>query len=149
MAAVTTVQLTGPVETEMAAFAAAAAPNETGGLLLGWWEGNAVVVRHAVEVPDSRATSTRWVRRPRVARRVLEAALQEYAHPLLGYVGEWHIHPAVCAASGQDLESITATSGQYDNPLALFVRMPDGTLDVRSAHRGIPLRATISTEVIT
>lgn len=147
MNTVTTVQLTGPVEAEMAAFAVAAAPKETGGLLLGWWEGDTVVVRHAVEVPDRRATSTTWVRRPRVARRVLKTALREFDHPLLGYVGDWHVHTAICAASGRDVKSITDASRQYDDPLVLLVRMPDATLDVRSAQRGTPRRATIKTAV--
>jgi proteasome lid subunit RPN8/RPN11 len=137
------VLLTGPVRAEMAAAATAAAPWETGGLLLGWWEGDQVIVRHAVEVPDRRATTTSWVRRPRVARKIMHAALQQYNHPLLGYVGDWHIHPERCTASRRDVQSITETSRQYDEPLVLLVRMPDGSLDVRAAHRGHCRMATL------
>src|SRR4029450_870181 len=71
-----------------------AAPNETGGLLLGWWEGTAVVVAHAVEVPDPDATSSRWTRHEDTAQAALDAALPDPSHPWLGYVGDWHSHPA-------------------------------------------------------
>jgi proteasome lid subunit RPN8/RPN11 len=142
------VRLTGPVRAEMTASAAAAAPRETGGVLLGWWDGDTVVVRHAIEVPDKRATNTSWVRRPRNARRVLRAALAEHNHPLLGYVGDWHIHPKVCSASWRDVESIADTSKQYDDPLVLLVHLPDRTLDVRAAHAGNPCGATLDSGVI-
>lgn len=134
------VVMAGLAGAEMTAAASTAAPKETGGLLLGWWEGHdVVIVRHAVEVTDRRATSTSWVRRPRIARRVLRTALEEYSHPFLGYVGDWHVHPEVCAASSRDVDSIVDTSRQYEDPLVLVVRMPDATIDVRAAHRGLAL----------
>jgi proteasome lid subunit RPN8/RPN11 len=131
----------------MTAAATAAAPKETGGVLLGWWDGDTVVIRHAVEAPDRRATRTSWVRRPRVARRVMRAALAEFDHPLLGYVGDWHIHPALCDASARDVQSITDTSRQYDDPLVLLVQMPDGSIDVRCADAGRPRPATLGAGV--
>jgi proteasome lid subunit RPN8/RPN11 len=130
------IHLTGPVRDELRSAAAAAAPKETGGLLLGWWDGPRVIVRHAVEVPDRRATRESWTRRPRVARRVLRQALDEFDHPLLGYVGDWHSHPSVCAASSRDLDSIAETSKQYDRALVLLVPLPDGSVDVRAAQSG-------------
>lgn len=136
MTDVVDVLLTGPVRDEMRSAAAAAAPKETGGLLLGWWDGPGVVVRHAVEVPDRRATRASWTRRPRVARRVLRQALDEFDHPLLGYVGDWHAHPVVCAVSSRDVDSIVETSSQYDGALVLLVQLPDGSIDVRAAQSG-------------
>src|SRR4029450_6291089 len=79
-----------------------AAPNETGGLLLGWWEGTAVVVAHAVEVPDPDATSSRWTRHEDTAQAALDAALPDPSHPWLGYVGDWHSHPAPVDCSTTD-----------------------------------------------
>jgi proteasome lid subunit RPN8/RPN11 len=131
-----TVQVTGPAESELADLARAAFPREAGGLLLGWWDGDGVIVRHAIDVPDRRANRNTWTRHPRAAARALEASLLELAHPLLGYVGDWHSHPEVCGASDQDLRALATTSRQYERPVALLVHLPDGTLDVRAAHRG-------------
>jgi hypothetical protein len=122
---------------ELRAAAKAAAPEETGGLLLGWWQTeHAVLVRHAVEVTDRRATRSSWVRHPHRARRALARALTELAHPLLGYVGDWHSHPIHSIASGRDKISIADTSRQYPHPLVLLVYSPDGISDVRAAHAG-------------
>jgi integrative and conjugative element protein (TIGR02256 family) len=130
------VWLSGPVRAELDDLAAAASPRETGGLLLGWWEANVIVVRHAIEVPDGRATRTSWSRRPRAAKRILRDTLAELEHPLLGYVGDWHSHPETCDASATDIRSLAGTSEQYEQPLALLVRLPDQRLDVRVARGG-------------
>jgi hypothetical protein len=133
------VLLTGPVLAELRTAAGAAEPRETGGLLLGWWDTrDAIVVRHAIEVPDPRATPTRWVRRPRAARNALARALTALAHPLLGYVGDWHSHPAPCPASWQDQTSLAQTSLQYQRPVLLLVHLPGGMIDITAAHAGVP-----------
>ncbi|WP_327640858.1 Mov34/MPN/PAD-1 family protein [Kribbella sp. NBC_00482] len=138
------VWLAGPIATELNDLATAAAPRETGGLLLGWWDDDALVVRHAVEAPDRQASRSSWNRRPGVAKRALNIALQELDHPLLGYIGDWHSHPEVCGASGRDTQSLAATSLQYADPLVLLVHLPDRTLDVRAAHRGHPCSVSVS-----
>src|SRR5918994_1733126 len=76
-----------------------AAPKETGGLLLGWWDNTTVVVSHAVEVLDSEATNNSWTRREAAAQNVLDNALRDLSHPWLGYVGDWHSHPGTLDAS--------------------------------------------------
>ncbi len=113
-----------------------AAPRETGGLLLGWWEDTSVVVRHAVEVPDPDATSNTWTRHEDAAQATLDAALRDLGHPWLGYVGDWHSHPAILDASPTDELSLRRASSQYAKPLALLVHQPGGRLDVRVAHNG-------------
>jgi integrative and conjugative element protein (TIGR02256 family) len=113
-----------------------AAPKETGGLLLGWWEDTTVVVGHAVEVPDPDATRSTWTRHEDAAQATLEAALRDLGHPWLGYVGDWHSHPAMLDASSTDELSLRRASSQYAKPLALLVHQPDGRLDVRVADRG-------------
>jgi integrative and conjugative element protein (TIGR02256 family) len=138
------VWLAGPVAAELNDLATAAAARETGGLLLGWWDDGALVVRHAVEAPDSQASRSSWNRRPGVAKQALSAALKELDHPLLGYVGDWHSHPEVCAASDRDTRSLAATSLQYADPLVLLVHLPDRTLDVHAAHRGSPRSVSIT-----
>jgi integrative and conjugative element protein (TIGR02256 family) len=130
------VWLSGPVRTELDDLAAAASPRETGGLLIGWWERDVIVVRHAIEVPDGRATRTSWARRPRAAKRILRDTLADLEHPLLGYVGDWHSHPEACEASTTDIRSLTGTSEQYKQPLVLLVHLPDRRIDVRVARAG-------------
>jgi len=121
----------------VSAAAAAAHPRETGGLLLGWWDGGGVVVRHAVEVLDPHATTSSWCRDQPSAQAALDAALAHHDHPWLGYVGDWHSHPAPCGASRQDLTSIRRASGAYAQPLVLLVHRADGAVEVTVAHHGL------------
>ena len=59
-----------------------------------------------------------------MAQRVLERQL-ESTSPHLGYVGEWHSHPAPAGASGQDVREIAAISKLSANPIALLVLRRD------------------------
>jgi hypothetical protein len=43
------------------------------------------------------------------------------AGTVLGYVGEWHSHPAPLGASTQDLEELTRISQGTGQPIALIV----------------------------
>jgi Prokaryotic homologs of the JAB domain len=133
------VLLTGPVLAELRTAARAAEPKETGGLLLGWWNsGDAIVVRHAIEVPDPQATPTSWIRRPRAAKAALARALTALGHPLLGYVGDWHSHLAPRPASWQDQTSLAQTSLQYQRPVLLLIHLPGDMVDMAAAHAGEP-----------
>lgn len=118
------------------ATAGRAAPLETGGLLLGWWDSDRVMVRSAVEVVDPAASGTSWVRRENLAQQALDRAIAAHGHPWMGYVGDWHSHPAPCEASAQDLKSIRSASRTYAQPLLLIVHRCDGVLDIRAARRG-------------
>lgn len=120
------VQVAAEVTSAIAAAAALAHPRETGGILLGWWFEGCVIVRHAIEVPDPDATPAAWARDPATAQLALQEALSNQGHPWLGYVGDWHSHPAACGASGQDIASIQHASAQYDQPLVLLVHRADG-----------------------
>ena len=75
------------------------------------------------------------------AQAALDAALHEHEHPWLGYVGDWHSHPAPCGASSQDITSIRRASRQYPEPLVLLVHRADGALDYVVAHQGCPRAA--------
>jgi proteasome lid subunit RPN8/RPN11 len=126
----------GDAATLIAAAAAAARPCETGGLLLGWWDSGRVVVRYAIEVTDPHATAGSWTRDQLRAQAALDTTLTELDHPWLGYVGDWHSHPAPCAASTQDRVSIQRASRQYDQPLVLLIHRPDDAIETVAAHRG-------------
>lgn len=142
--------LSGPVLAELRVTAGAALPRETGGLLLGWWHtrdaAEVIVVRHAIEVPDRRATHTSWVRRPRAAQAALSRALAVLSHPLLGYVGDWHSHPKAYTASGPDRASLLQTSLQYEHPVLLLIHLPDDKIDMTCAHAGEPRPARLRRE---
>lgn len=128
----------------IAAAAVAAEPFETGGLLLGWWDEGAVVVRYAVEVQDRAATSSGWTRNEHPSQAALASALELYQHPWLGYVGDWHSHPAPCGPSGQDERSIRRASRSFATPLLLLVRRSDGQVDARAARAGRKLSVTMT-----
>lgn len=113
-----------------------AAHNETGGILLGWWEDGAIVIDSALEVVDKTATGTSWTRREAAAQSALDSALRRSENENLGYVGDWHCHPAPVGASPTDLRSLTRSSIHYVNPLALIVRQSDQRMNVYAAERG-------------
>lgn len=116
--------------------AAAAAPRETGGLLLGWWDAGRVIVRHAIEVRDPAATTNSWIRHQAIAQYVLDQAMAALSHPWIGYVGDWHSHTAPRGASQQDLQTIRNASRGYPEPILLVVHRSDDQLDIRAALRG-------------
>lgn len=120
----------------IAAAAAASEEIETGGLLLGWWDAEYIVARHAIEVPDPEATRTRWTRDETRAQHALDEALASLDHPWLGYIGDWHTHPANSGPSSQDEHSIRRASRGYQQPLLLLVHRADHRLEGRVAHHG-------------
>ena len=87
-------------------------------------------------MPDPNATTNAWSRAEARAQSALDEALLELEHPWLGYVGDWHSHPAACGASTQDRAAMRRASRQYAHPLVLLVRRIDGALDHVVAHRG-------------
>lgn len=137
-------QVHDDAQATIAAAAVAAEPFETGGILLGWWNEGAVVVRYAVEVHDPAATSSGWTRNEHQSQAALASALELHQHPWLGYVGDWHTHPAPCGPSGQDERSIRRASRSYATALLLLVRRSDGHLDARAARAGRKLSVALA-----
>ncbi|MEU7570090.1 Mov34/MPN/PAD-1 family protein [Micromonospora sp. NPDC049240] len=113
-----------------------AALRETGGPLLGWWDSDKVNVRSAGEVVDPAAFGTCSTRRESFAQHALHRAIAALGHPWMGYVGDWHSHPAPCEASAQDLKSIRSASRTYPQPLLPIVHRCDSVLDIQAARRG-------------
>lgn len=125
-----------------------AAPNETGGILLGWWDGKTIVVEDVAEVTDTEATSHSWTRHEDKAQEILDTALTQASNSPLGYVGDWHSHPAICDASSTDIKSLQRASRQYSKPLLLVVRMSNGKLDIHTAQQGKQCQTTVNTRYI-
>lgn len=122
------------------------APYETGGLLLGWWEEGSIVIADALEVVDTAATASSWSRREAHAQTTLDRFLADNESDHLGYVGDWHSHPAPIGASGTDLASLARASLQYERPLALVVRLPNGSTDTRAAVHGRLLKVYVENQ---
>jgi integrative and conjugative element protein (TIGR02256 family) len=105
------------------------AGKERGGLLIGYRDGNDIVVEDIVEVPDATAGCTSYLRRERPARRALSAYLaRTSAEDVTGYVGEWHTHPAPLPPSPTDQHTMRTMARKNRNPVALVVAAhdPDG-----------------------
>ncbi len=83
-------------------------PNETGGVLLGSFDLERMIL-YIVDAlpspPDSEEWPTLYIRGRKGLRHAVEE-LEERTHGMLEYVGEWHSHPqgACTAASSDDLE---------------------------------------------
>jgi integrative and conjugative element protein (TIGR02256 family) len=76
-------------------------PNETGGVLLGYYDYNVkalVVVAALPAPPDSKATSGSFERGIEGLKEAVEEAARRTAG-IVGYVGEWHSHPRGHSAS--------------------------------------------------
>jgi hypothetical protein len=120
--------------------AAVARPNETGGVLVGvHTHGSRPWVTHAAELRSPKATGT-FYEVPIGARRKAVTRLRR-RDPRLGYLGEWHVHPADLAPSSVDTETIARLAADpdagCDRPLLLVARRtPTGyLLDARQLSR--------------
>jgi integrative and conjugative element protein (TIGR02256 family) len=106
------------------AAAQAAHPDETGGVLVGVLNKGRPWITHAVEVPSGASTGT-WFeidgsKRQRVVReaRKIDSAI--------GYLGEWHSHPADVGPSATDLTTMRRLAADPDSgcprPVLLIAR---------------------------
>jgi proteasome lid subunit RPN8/RPN11 len=98
-----------------------ARPNETGGVLLGWYSAGTIHVSKVLEVPDSMSDSRRYRRDSAAAAHRLNAAIADAASNNVGYVGEWHSHTAIAGPSSIDRASINQLAAKSRMPLALVV----------------------------
>jgi proteasome lid subunit RPN8/RPN11 len=111
----------------------AAMPNETGGLLLGYFTETGIVVEDAIEVVDPSATPSRYTRRGNSAQKALDEATKG-APSHMGYVGDWHSHPAPVDASNLDLRTAVRDAEEMGTPLALIVASVDAHEVTLSSH---------------
>lgn len=130
-------------------------PGEVGGILVGWREGDHVVLVHdLLIVADQRRDLHRYDREHRPAEDTLRSYLEHAADARLGYVGEWHSHPAPLPPSALDLKTIKTIASSLLAPVALVVLMahrdghsiePTATIAERSSARTRLHPARIST----
>lgn len=118
--------LTPAVIDTMCTHATAALPKETGGILLGYRTDQGVQATVALHVPDRRAGAATYRRSYRLAARALADALAaEPPDSPVGYVGEWHSHPAPAGPSPIDLSVIADIAGASDDGVLLVVLSRD------------------------
>lgn len=97
-------------------------PLETGGIVIGWRTKTAVAIDRLVEVPDPNAGHTGFSRKHADAQAALDVVLdEEPADSLLGYVGEWHTHPANLGPSRQDRKQLKSIARRQELPVVLLV----------------------------
>lgn len=96
---------------------------ETGGVLLGWRTTDGqLCVLDMVEVEDPRSGHTAYRRRHAKAEQALAAALEQHeAGSLVGYIGEWHTHPAPIGPSFVDRFEIRRISKKSNELVTLIV----------------------------
>ncbi|WP_127817670.1 SAVED domain-containing protein [Microbacterium sp. CPCC 204701] len=103
-------------------------PFETGGILLGYREIDNVVITHALVVDGGGATKDRYVRDDiRANERLAEFLSDRAEDDPIGYVGEWHSHPAPSGPSTIDRNAMRAAAKAADGPVALLVCTPGDT----------------------
>jgi integrative and conjugative element protein (TIGR02256 family) len=100
-------------------------PHESGGILLGYREVDNVVITHAIVVDGGGATKDRYVRDDVRANELLAEFLSDRAEDdPIGYVGEWHSHPAPSGPSTIDRNALRAAAKAAQGPVALLVFTP-------------------------
>lgn len=103
----------------------ASSPYETGGILLGLKGDGHLWVTRAVEVPPIAPQLARYVLPAGMTHELVSRARTEDER--LGYLGDWHSHPADAGASGTDLQTYGravryATRRRETHPLLIVVR---------------------------
>jgi integrative and conjugative element protein (TIGR02256 family) len=101
--------------------ALAALPRETGGILVGWHEEAIVVVAGMLAVPDKKAGRRHYVRNHKHAQKVLDAHRHTCDDDRVGYVGEWHSHPAPQPPSSVDYNALAELTRDTSDQVALVV----------------------------
>ena len=102
------------------------AGRETGGILLGWRHTEGVYVSQFIEIEDRHATRTGYLRRHAPATKQLEESIGELSDGSpIGYVGEWHTHPARVSPSRTDRSELKRISKNRHADIALIVAVYD------------------------
>lgn len=115
-------------------------PFETGGILIGWHEDDTIVVTHVLQVGDHRVSRHDYVRNDKAAQAALDDFRCTSPDANIGYVGEWHSHPAQQPPSQTDygtLRDLAHDTGRHVG-MAVFAVTDDGSV--------IPYLATASKE---
>jgi len=108
--------------------AKAARPLETGGILIGWREGDCVIVRDWIQICASDPRPSRFVIDAAEATEALGRHLRARQEPFEGYVGTWHSHPSLTPPSAVDIKTYRASASATQAPLAFVVLATNGVI---------------------
>lgn len=100
-------------------------PLETGGILIGVTAGNSSWVTDAREFDSPERTPARFILPGGVTQRAVRDARRLDGR--LGYLGDWHSHPADVPASRTDLFTTRTTALAMRRPVLLLVVRRRGT----------------------
>lgn len=100
-------------------------PRETGGILVGFRTRQQVVVTRACLVEDD-ASSTHDYRLDVTVAGMALMQLRSGPDDIVGYVGDWHTHPAPTPPSALDESSLRRAAAASGDLLALLVVSFDG-----------------------
>ncbi len=131
----------------ISAASAAAAPQETGGVLIGTTISERTVVAMAIELFDVGATPEAFtIAEGRVAEAVASARLHDQR---LGYVGEWHSHPNGGGVSTTDRATMMtiATHPDVDNPILVVASPSEPAWNVEAIMASPDATRSISVEL--
>jgi len=132
--------ITETAQAELHDAATKAHPSETGGVLIGVLaDGRRPWITNAVELPSAKSSGT-FYEVPAGARRRAVKRLRRH-DPRLGYLGEWHAHPADIPPSAIDAATLGQLAADPDagceRPVLLIARRTSGgyMLDGRQLSR--------------
>jgi len=99
-------------------------PLEVGGVLVGVRVGRRPWVTDAIVVPSEHQTPTYYELPEGVRRAVVDGARQRDER--LGYIGDWHAHPADVSASSRDVDTMRRLASDCEagcpRPVLLIAR---------------------------
>ncbi|MGH3973813.1 MAG: Mov34/MPN/PAD-1 family protein [Pseudonocardiaceae bacterium] len=126
--------LSESAQTAMIDAAAKAHPDETGGILIGVYVDNQPWVTRAIEIPSPCRGRHHYKIPAGATQPAVHAARRDDSR--LGYLGDWHTHPADVGPSPTDLATLAIFSIQHPRTLnhtLVVVRNTVGgyTLDTR------------------
>ncbi len=101
--------------------ARAGAPQETGGILVGFGSRDGLHVVGMPVVGDPTASGCSYTRWEVTAQATLDQVRSASGHPALGYIGDWHSHPMDAGPSPTDRASLRRAASQFSRPIGLVV----------------------------
>jgi len=126
-------------------------PHEAGGILLGYRQQGRTIVTDALAVPSTSGSRDRYHRDDVLANDLLTQWRSERSSDdPVGYVGEWHSHPAGAGVSSIDRAAIrdTAASGRAETALVVFAPWARDHFHGAIAYPGRRLRSTVLSAVV-
>jgi integrative and conjugative element protein (TIGR02256 family) len=107
------------------AAAQGAHPNEAGGILVGVRGADRPWITHALEIPASTVGASHYVLPAGVTRPLVRCVRR--VDKRLGYLGEWHVHPADGGPSETDRRTLRIIARKSHEPILVIARRASGT----------------------